>query len=195
MTQKPTRRHATHDEHHAVHEEAHHFLEDHTAQGSDPTPEAALALVKKLGLRSDEVAALLGAKVATPEELQQAAKVNVAAIARAFPAEVTEALAKNPWVALGEGATVAAVREAADHARLAASAGAKLRLGAGQVEQSARKSADVLDGVSRRIVPQIEARAAADPSFGGDLSPVTAYHHVRYPGGPGRPAAATKEGK
>lgn len=68
---------------------------------------------------------------------------------------------------------------------------AKLHEGTDALERSVRGDADVLDKVTREVVPQVKARAAVVPETATRFSCVLAYHRARYPG-PGKKTKAPR---
>jgi len=189
------RRHASAESHVAVHDEAVAFL-DHAAEighGADhgpPSDADVAALLARLGLTGDEIRTALSAPAITPEQAAEALKVNVASAARAFPPSVTAALA-TPGSPIGLGAIQPAdLVAAAARATTIAAAAAKLQSLATSLLYGARVDAALLDEAARTINKQVAARADFDPASARTYAPVTAYHHLRYPGKSGHPAPA-----
>lgn len=146
------------------------------------TASMALALAQRLGLTDEDIACLLDAKDTTPEESQLDARVNSEAIARAYPASVTAALAETGSPIAVKCTKVHTIEAHAARVRGAVRVVEKLTAATGALERAVRGDADVLDQVTREIVPQIRARAAVVAETGATFSSVLAYHQARYPG-------------
>ena len=142
----------------------------------------ALALAQHFGLTDADIAFVLAAQAPTPEEAQLDARVNPTAIARAYTPMVTRVLAEAHCPIAVESADVSELEAHAARVRHTAKILEKFTEGTRSLERATRGDADVLDKVTREIIPQIKARAAVVKSTETTYSSVIAYHHARYPG-------------
>ena len=162
-----------------------------TPRGTALTATMALALAQRLGLTDEDIACLLDAKDTTPEESQLDARVNSEAIARAYPASVTAALADGSSPIAVKCTKAREIEAHAARVRGAVRVVEKLTVATSALERAVRGDADVLDQVTREIVPQIKARAAVVTETAATFSSVLAYHQARYPGRHKKPKTPT----
>lgn len=167
------------------------FVTEETVVTRPLTATMAMALAQHFGLTDEDITLILTAQAPTPEESQFAAKVDSDAIARAYSPAVTRALADAQCPIAVKCAKPHALEGHAARVRHTARVVTKLQEGTDALERSVRGDADVLDKVTREVVPQVKARAAVVPETATRFSSVLAYHRARYPG-PGKKTKAPR---
>ena len=153
----------------------------------------AVKLVAHLQLTEGEAQALLLAPEVTEEEILDAQKVDPHALAHAFVAPAVGALLTDPKLELSEDEKTN-IRERAPRVRTTSSACDKLQVVHDFAISAIKVDAGVLQVVLNNAVPQIKARARANPAVRTTYSSFLAYQHNRFPGRKGHSGAQKPAG-
>ncbi len=175
-----------------------HAKETNGSSGS-PSGEApcsaatALKLVARFQLTEAEAQALLNAPEVTDEEILDAEKVDIHALAHAFVPTAVDALVADEKFEM-QPEVKAEVVSRSGRVRVTSSACDKVDALRNFAWAAAKLDGSYLQGKLNDLVPQLKARARANTTVRTTYSPFLAYQHSRYPGRRGHPATPAPAG-
>lgn len=140
-----------HDAHHAVAREALYHLSQTEPSGKQPTADEMHTFAARLFLTAEEIAAFLAAPNVRPSELEKEIKVDLLAVARAYPSAVVDALSSPACPVKPRSFPASKVASAAENVVAAASIASKLRAAAAYIEHSVHRDAVALDKAAREL--------------------------------------------
>ena len=149
--------------------------------------ETGAKLLTLLGLTEGEALQMIAVQDVSPSSLKETQHVDVHALALTAMAEPIHALVTDPKVELGGHA--ADFEERCTRLRSCDSAEEKLEHMKVRIHDNARVDGSVVQDVLSKVSGQLKERARFDTAVKKTYAPLLAYHHARYPGAKGHPAA------
>ncbi|MBS2028759.1 MAG: hypothetical protein JST54_12730 [Deltaproteobacteria bacterium] len=146
----------------------------------------AAKLIAKLGLTEQQAQMLLEAEEPSADQLAEAAKVNLPAIAAAFSAGTMAAVLAEPGLSTKIDKSDA--KAAAARVNLCNDALAPFGELTGRVTAAAKLDAGLLEEFESQVFKQLSARAEVDDGVKKRFAALFAYHHHRFPGRGGKKA-------
>ena len=144
------------------------------------TAATAQKLCNAMGITEDDAESLLSLQAPSPDELAEAAKVSLPAMAAAFSETLTETLVTDKKFELPRSATE--ITEAATRVRTLAHLESALGDQYDAVHAAGRQDCTLLAEVAAAVMPQLLARIKTNRAVKNSYASLLAYWHQRFPG-------------